>query len=526
MTDTDFKIPTFNLWRDPWISVESPNGTIDCLGIEQTLLEAHHLTAVYDTSPLVVVGIHRLLMAILQDMLKLTGSKSMLSLWKARQFPVDEIEKFGSCYAHRFDLFSEQWPFLQTNDLPLYPTKDNHLKTIAYLSQDFPCGTGVTHYRHGSESEQVFCPACCASGLVMIPAFATSGGAGIKPSINGVPPMYVIPGGKTLYESLFVSLIPATFLEGRYEAEDDHVWWRRSENLVTRSSEVLTVSYLHSLTLPARRIRLHPVSSEVICTRCGRSTPIGVRTMVFEMGEMRPKDFPVWQDPFTAYKVGQKGLKPVRPQKGKAPWREYASLFLNGQPVQNGNNQENGRTIRPFILEQISELKRLGIGTEDFAHSFRCAGIRTDMKAKIFEWVDSSFSVPDILLGDPTAGIIVKGELELAGECAGILARVFRTHFEKSKTGSERHRHLIEFMLDRYWRCLAEPFRAFILQLAAGNKDEALNSWRKSIYQQGINALVEASQSVGNKAADLRRQIQAQNDAAAQLGKRVERERN
>ena len=92
---------------------------------------------------------------------------------------------------------------------------------------DVPAGTAVTHYRHGSDDECAFCPTCVAACLTGVPAFASSGGAGIKPSINGVPPIYVLPVGKTLFESLLLSLvIPDYQPEVRSRKRDDVTWLR------------------------------------------------------------------------------------------------------------------------------------------------------------------------------------------------------------------------------------------------------------------------------------------------------------
>ena len=233
---------------------------------------------------------------------------------------------------------------------------------MAALFPEIPAGTEVTHYHHGVEDDNVFSPAAVAAGLVAVPAFASSGGAGIKPSINGVPPIYVLPGGNSLFESLVAALLIPAFRPSMASRKRDDVWWRR-DALVERSKEVTEVGYLHSLTFPARRMRLHPVKVNTICTRSGRFTEWGVRTMIFEMGESRPKDAPWWQDPFAAYrlpvekktsrtaKTGTAKKKdqptPIRPQQGKAAWREFGGLFIQ-------QATEARRTHRPLFIEQMA----------------------------------------------------------------------------------------------------------------------------------------------------------------------------
>ena len=68
MTTSNENSPSFNLWSEPWIALER-DGLMTQYSIRDVLLNAHNYFAIYDPSPLVVVGIHRLLTAILQDAL-------------------------------------------------------------------------------------------------------------------------------------------------------------------------------------------------------------------------------------------------------------------------------------------------------------------------------------------------------------------------------------------------------------------------------------------------------------------------
>ncbi len=132
----DKTVPAFNLWTEPWISVEKPDGGIEQGSIQQVLLNAEEFPAIYDPSPLTVVGIHRLLVAILQFVIQPQKDADIKNLWKAGTFPHDPIEAFGRQYASRFDLFSENEPFLQSADIPL--KADKNAKPVAYLAPEDP----------------------------------------------------------------------------------------------------------------------------------------------------------------------------------------------------------------------------------------------------------------------------------------------------------------------------------------------------------------------------------------------------
>jgi CRISPR system Cascade subunit CasA len=321
--------PSFNLWTAPWITLEQPSGGAETVGIAAALLRAHEFTAIYDPSPLVIAGTHRLLIAIAQAIFDPQRPPDLKALWRAGQFPAERIEAFGVRYAGRFDLFSESAPFFQSADLPLRPGKGEKIKSVSVLTAETSRITALQHYRHGRELEEQFCPACATKGLLTIPQFISIGGRGFRPSINGIPPLYVLPGGDTLFHSLVASVLLPDFQPGARD-DEDVPWWIHAP--VVRTGEVEAVGYLHSLTFPARRVRLHPQSLSGVCTRCGMPLIWGVRTIIFEMGESRSKSASPWLDPFVAYRVGTEHPVAIRLQPGKALWREFAALFLMPLP--------------------------------------------------------------------------------------------------------------------------------------------------------------------------------------------------
>ncbi len=429
---------------------------------------------------------------------------------------MDAVEAFGRQYRDRFDLFSEEEPFLQTADVPLAPGKGETQKSVAYLTAEIPAGTEVDHWRHGVDSEQRFCPRCVAGGLVAIPAFATSGGAGIKPSINGVPPLYVLPVGTTLFETLAFSVVAPEFQPAVRGSEDRPVW--EGPSIVLRGAELNEVGYLESLSFPARRVRLFPRQGAVACSRCGQPTTLFVSTMLFEMGLSRPKDAPAWFDPFVAYRLqGDKPPVPIRPQAGKATWREYSTLFLTDM---DGANVKRPRMVRPAVVQQVGAIDERGLlGTRRM--TFRCAGMRTDMKAKIFEWTDSVLDVPLELLVDKRGAHIVRRGIEDAHGGAGDLLWTFRRWFGPEGGGRERYRSVRERMETAYWMTLEPEFRRFVLGVASREtRDAATNAWGESVMLIGREVFRDAADEVGDRAVDLRKRVQAMRQVNIKLAQR------
>jgi CRISPR system Cascade subunit CasA len=461
----------------------------------------------------VIVGIHRLLTAIVQDIYTPRHEEDLEKIWEMRRFSEAQVRAFGARYADRFDLFSPDTPFMQSADLPVQPDKKARTKTIAYLMPQLPVGSAVTHYHHGEAEDHVFCPICAVRGLLTISPFAISGGRGLRPSINGVPPIYVIPGGETLFESLAASLILPNYQPEAASQEEDRVWWKR-EPIVERKAIVHEVGYLHSLTFPARRVRLHPESFSGSCTRCGREHTWGVRTMIYKMGESRPKEAMDWRDPFAAYVVGRKGLAPIRPEEGKALWREFAALFL---PMQEKSGKER-KTLPARVLYQWGELDL--DPTYDLV-PFRCVGMRVHKQyKKFFEWIDTGFDVPASLIHDFEGAEEVRFALDFATGCAGILQHTFRKSFGgEGKT--KHHKTLNRRMVDAYWTALTAPFREFVLQVVEpASREAARMAWIDRAVTEGNQAFKEASEGLGDDAESLKRRVQGQAICRARLGKK------
>jgi CRISPR system Cascade subunit CasA len=545
MTQTNETFPSFNLWTEAWITLEGQDGALSQHGIGETLLRAHEYVAIYDPSPLVMVGVHRLLTAILQDALNPQENADLEALWERGRFPAEAIERFRAQYANRFDLFSSDKPFYQSYDLPMVPQKKDRMDSVAKLFQDLPSGYFLTHYRHITEDEHSFSFATAAAGLVAIAPFASVGGAGNMPSINGVPPIYVLPAGKTLFEALAASLITRqTLVDSHPTRKGDLAWWKRPVPVIVETSkkpnpkkgigiaeskQLSEVGYLHGLTFPARKVRLHPKRVDTACTRSGQPCEWGVASMAFQMGESKLEDAPVWTDPFAAYKLPaapkdtgkNKGMKPgkkteakkpLRPMRGRAAWREFSGLFLQGSTAEK-------QTQRPLFLDQLAKLQ---IGKRYEAYPFRCIALQTDGKMKFFEWADFGFDVPPALLNDPQGAYWTEQAMGFAEQCKKAITSVFSWEFGKvKKKGDEKHerfKRLKARMEENYWAALAGEFRQFVLKL--GNRSaqpQTLQSWldtAKRIAQKTFDAAADATGDDGSALRDI---VQGKAECARRL---------
>jgi len=517
----------FNLWHMPWIRVLDHEGTLKMVSVATCLREAHTLRSLYDPSPLVVVGFHRLLTAITQAIYDPQSLTDLHHLITTGAFDGARLDAFAEQYQDRFDLFHPTQPFLQSGDIPLdswqKPTKGTanqewaEPKSIASIFVELPAATNRTLFHHVTDADHMICPACCARALLTLPPFVSAGGRGNFPSINGVPPIYVIPLGDTLFESLALSLVIPEYQPPEASSTRKAVAAWNGSTIIPKNAVSSEVGYIESLLFPARRVRLFPKHAPQHCTVCGEHTSTVTQQMVFEQGYSLSKSFGGWSDPFVAFRQpGGKAkenvaLSPIRPREGQALWREYTALFL----------QEDKTQKRPKVVQQ---LKRLMDDWPTIVSSdlrFRCVGVRTDGKAKFFEWFDEALEVPPELLKDPDRVMSVQMALQRASEIAVVLSSVFTQHIRPQRSGDAKQARLklVRARMEAtYWQRLALPFRESVFAFAvADDPMDVEEEWVDQVLGIAQQTFQEAVAQVGEHAEALRERVQAEADCARRL---------
>lgn len=510
----------FDLFTEPWITCVSRDGGVEEYGIEGLLAKAHELTEIIDPSPLVVASVVRLVEAVLLSALAVSDEDAWLHLWEQGRFDDDAMERVRERCSGGMDLFDSERPFYQSRDIER-TGESEHIKSVGYLFPDTATGTAVVHYAHAPESAHAFCPVCCAKGLVTVPAFATSGGQGIKPSINGVPPVYVLPIGRSLFETLLLNYVLPTYRPPGAAARDPGPCWLTG-GVVGHKEERASAGFVESLTWPARRVRLLAPLFEGACTRCGRLSEKLTHRIVLDQGVSRPKDAAPWMDPWAAYvwrtdKVGETTVRPLRPRAERQTWRDVGALFLAQVPAAEASAR--GRAARPTIVNQMAALARgarqgglAGVATERFV----AIGIRTDMKAKVFEWRMDSFELPDSVLGLKAAVPITRAlrQAETAADALGTaLLRLHPGTERQSPSWSDIRAAMddvVRIAQRRYWGDLEPEFRLRLFAQHLAGDEEAQAAWLAEWAQVVRETVVSVLEGVLNASDDtangLRRQ--------------------
>ena len=281
---------SYNLLEKQWIPVLWTDGNVTRVGIKEVLTQAERIRQIAASNPMDRMAVFRFLLALLYWCRG--NPPAMTDTTSEESFPIDWFSKLD---AHRecFNLLGGGKRFYQ------YREQGDKLLTVNYLIHEIPSGTNFNHFRHSIDGTKGLCPACCALGLVRLPMFSTQGGQGKSPGINAKPPIYVIPVGKTLAETLRLSW--------RQVSNLGTPAWEKPDVPLPRTGEV---PLLTGLTWLPRRVWLgEPQESLTHCISCGRPDNVILSSVFAGKGSAKTDDGTkrVWHDPHVIYEQSKNG---------------------------------------------------------------------------------------------------------------------------------------------------------------------------------------------------------------------------
>ncbi|MDX9803966.1 MAG: type I-E CRISPR-associated protein Cse1/CasA [Dehalococcoidales bacterium] len=477
---------SFNVLKEPWIPVIRQDGSQDELGIVDCLTRAHKLREIRDPSPIIEFGLYRLLIAFILDALIFADRRPehplhLKNLLQASCFDIEMIDRYISHCGDVFELFHLERPFLQTK------MADSKPKPIACLYPVIPSGTNAIHWHHESEHDVNMTAKVAARLLTTVSPFMTAGGAGLSPSINGAPGIYVLPLGSKF--NLFETILLNIPLRVDQENGNGAIAWRNTSQPGRERTEATTVE---ALTWRPRRLQLVP------------NDP--VKEVKFEKGDSTRFS---WIDANLAYRYDKNGARPMRMQDKKPLWRDIGPLLLlNKGEYARGDNKISFK--RPDAVEQALQLANKG------SHlMIKAYAMRTDMKMKVFEWTKSYISIPPKLGLSSILGSHIQFELDMAEKAAWYLRKAIR-----SLSPHEVSTPLVA-LTDRcertYWQRLEPHFyplmEAFSLldetNLTTEIVANTTQDWRNKICSLIREQFEVAAKDMDSDSSALKRQVEA-----------------
>jgi CRISPR type I-E-associated protein CasA/Cse1 len=340
----------FNLLDKEWIPVLYRDGRWGRVGIRKALQDAGRIRQIAASNPMDRIAILRFLLALLY--------------WCKKDSPdegsTDSVVWFPSEWFARLDDNKECFNLLGDAKRFYQDRTAQRTRAVTDLIQEIPTGNNFWHFRHATDMINGLCPVCCVLGLLRLPLFSVSGLPDLKAGINGTPPVYVVPWGMSLRETLQANWSQRANLGVPAWVQPD-----------VRPIPGEDVPLLTGLTLLSRRVFLHdPVERPGVCIGCGtRETPL---ILTCEYQTAGKQENALWDDPHAVY-------SDTTPRKTvKAPDMTAARKFRMDRPW-------------PDLLARIVETG--GFGSEKKAPSLFIVGFATDQAKNIDAW-ERTIAVP------------------------------------------------------------------------------------------------------------------------------------
>ncbi len=494
----------FSLLDERWIPVRFLGGNRGELGIRDVLLGAKDIAVIEDPSPLVVAGLHRLLLAVLYRALEGPTDINQAQHLFRDGLPGDRIEAYLEKWKDRFWLFDERYPFAQHPGIP-----SDETEPWTKLTAEHNATSNKVLFDHTTtEAAGLATPAQCARWLVSTMSFAISGGRGYYPSPSANA-MMCITLGRNLGVTLVYNLVPYS---NREIARSDRGIWERGP---------LPLPLVQPKRAASGPADLYTWQPRLVLLEAEAAGGVGrVRFIAGEGFEASP----TLVDPMLAYRVDKEhGKLPLQFREGRGAWRDFASLLPGeGAPA-------------PAIVEHADRLARkqaAGLPT-----AILVLGLRYDPpNANVSLWRMERFALPQALAGDRNIRNEIDGLLGRAEDCHKALwaaCSSFARHLLGRGDRAPAKADIAAFVRQGsvspfYWATLEPHFHevlsAATLNAGSGEierewlthiRNALREAWERhrAMYSAGdawtIRALTKAEGPVARQVKELTRQIDA-----------------
>jgi CRISPR system Cascade subunit CasA len=498
---TSGTLPVFDVRSEPWLPVLDGDGRVREVGIIEGLAHAHELRGLAASTPLEHVALLRLLVAITHR--ALDGPRTLAegqALHDAGRIPTGVIEYVESD-AGVWDLFDPARPWLQA---PSAATDAAGASPLARLFPWQPAGNNPAFWEHTRDDEPVGrSPGEAARGLLITQVFALGGGVS-KPfnltdgTIAGT--LVCLAEGDTLAETILLNTVRYTADEPLPRTGGDVPAWERAERSPEKGGTLLD-GYVDLLTLSTRRVLLDEPDADGLISRCRYVQGLTPR----EIGA---------RDPFVPYRRTEKGLVPLRPNRGRSLWRDLSAIAAGlADPELRASTG---------VLLWAGQLKR-GAPVR-----LRVVGVVRN-QAIVATVVDGTLRIPQAIADSVDHRHAVEEALVRAERAEKSLRYALRVVAEQLGTASDADviaRRLLRAA--SFWVALEAPFGTLIDELATLDAEalaetdvEPLRIWAKTLVREARRAYEDATDMLGDAARPLVAAARGRDRLQASLYKHV-----
>lgn len=506
----------FNLIKKPWIPcLMLETNKTENLSLFDTLAKAHEIKEINDNSPLVVVSLHRFLLAILHSNFGPKTYEIWKQLWRRKSWDAEKLKDYFEKFEDRFNLFDDERPFYQYPEVKKAGNVNADIEPFELLMQERASGNNATLFDHSFASNLQICPPDIAARYLLArQAYSFAGGVGFPFRLANstlVSGFTVLAIGNNLFETLALNLVryphEKTFLyETDEDEEQDMPFWERNvlREATTRDKDGTSVcGYLDYLTWQSRRIKLIPTEDFT-----------GVKFCQHQQNFKLSDDFKSF-DPFKVYvkstnKKNKRGYKPVDFQADKSLWRDSHTLFKQAKSIKDRSSLfDHLANIGKFISDGEIE--------GDKTYAFAIFGVIND-QASVSQWFQEILPLPLDLLTNYDLLDKLETSIKFAEEIGNCLRQgVNKLAYEllpniAGKDRGEKSRELAKnyLALPSFWSKLELAFQKLISDLPE-KMDEAVCEWFRFVEKTAQKSLDETAKSLSGSATEQEAIVKAKN---------------
>ncbi len=462
----------FNLVDEPWIPVRWADGARGGVGIRDALLRSGEIEGIEDPSPLVVAGLHRLLLAVLYRALEGPTDIDQAQALFEVGLPADRISAYLEQWRDRFWLFDKEHPFYQVPDYePREHNGQQQWKPWTSLAAEHNGDNSKVLFDHVDNTDAGSIPTgMAARWLVACQTFALGGGNSDFQYTKSGPSataLMALPLGLNLHDTLLFCLVP----EPRQVLADDLPLWERPPDTLTALRNGVARAATGCVDLYTWRSR----SIKLRCMGGGES--VGELAFASGLG-WASKDF---VDPMLAYRIDKNRGKLPLQFGDRGLWRDFDSLLPD--PAR----------LAPQVIEHSAALTR--VRRARAPRTVIVLGQANDKTkaARIKYWRMECFALPLAVAQDRDLRSEVRELLVTAEDCHRALwsacssfARNVLRHRDggPGERDSREFQRLVKSVVSResasptYWSTLEAEFHGILAELVLGrDSDEVRRIW-------------------------------------------------
>lgn len=490
----------FNLTEEPWIPCLMPDGKIKEFNLLDTLTKAREIKEISDDSPLVVISLHRLLLAILHRSFGPKNFDEWKNLWRRGQWDEAKLKAYfesDNC-KNRFNLFDDERPFYQYPKVTKKGGAESDKLPIETLMQEKATGANATLIDHTFKAKDTSCPASVAARyLIARHSFSLAGGVSYPFNLsNGllVKGFSVLAVGNNLFETLALNLVdyyrgkPMRVLDDDGVSLDKPFWERETLEEATERDKDGTIpnGYLDYLTWQSRRIKLLPEDDFQTVKFCQLQQNFKLKEGLNIF------------DPFKVYVEGEKGLYALDLRTDKALWRNSHAIFQ-----QSVSTDENANLFKH--LTKISDAISRNEIEGQRQYSFSIIGIVND-QASVETWMHESLPIPLDYFDDNNLTELMGRAIQFAED----ISRALREGIKKLAKDLETDAANFPAMAI-YWSSLELAFQDLLSGLP-DEKGAAMRRWFEIVVKTAENAFRRTADSLSGAGREQKAIVEAEGE--------------